>query len=52
MAAQVLVERRDRVAVLTVSDPERRNALTLGRSDELAVAVDECAGDARSPLSW
>lgn len=45
MAAQVLVERRDGVAVLTVSDPERRNALTLDLSDELAAAVDECGRD-------
>jgi enoyl-CoA hydratase len=41
----LLVERRDGVAVLTVSDPERRNALTLGLSDDLAAAVAACERD-------
>ncbi len=35
----LLVERRDGVVVLTVSDPARRNAPTPGLSDELAAAV-------------
>lgn len=46
MAADVLVERRDRVAVVTVSDPDRRNALTVDLSDRLAGAVVGCEQDA------
>lgn len=42
MTSHVLVERRDSVAVLTVSDPSRRNALTLELSDELTAAVQRC----------
>jgi enoyl-CoA hydratase len=38
-------ERRGGVAVLTVSDPARRNALTLDLSDRLARAVGECDRD-------
>lgn len=45
MAADVLVERRDRVAVVTVSDPDRRNALTVDLSDRLANAVTGCEQD-------
>ncbi len=41
----VLVERRGGVAVLTVSDPARRNALTLDLSDRLARAVTACDSD-------
>ncbi|MGH3873480.1 MAG: enoyl-CoA hydratase [Pseudonocardiaceae bacterium] len=41
----VLVERRGAVAVLTVSDPARRNALTLDLSDRLARAVATCDSD-------
>jgi enoyl-CoA hydratase len=41
----VLLERRGGVAVLTVSDPTRRNALTLDLSDRLARAVGECDRD-------
>ncbi len=41
----VHVERRGAVAVLTVSDPARRNALTLDLSDRLARAVGECDRD-------
>lgn len=41
----VLVERRGAVAVLTVSDPARRNALTLDLSDRLARAVAACDSD-------
>lgn len=33
---------QDRVAVLTVSDPDRRNALTLALSEDLAAAVTAC----------
>lgn len=45
MTADVLVERRDRVAVVTVSDPARRNALTAELSDRLVEVVRECDGD-------
>ncbi|HEV7450116.1 MAG TPA: enoyl-CoA hydratase [Pseudonocardiaceae bacterium] len=41
----VLVERRGAVAVVTVSDPARRNALTLDLSDRLARAVAACDSD-------
>ncbi|MBW0010911.1 MAG: enoyl-CoA hydratase, partial [Pseudonocardiales bacterium] len=41
----VLLERRGGVAVLTVSDPARRNALGLELSDRLARAVAACDGD-------
>jgi enoyl-CoA hydratase len=39
------VERRDSVAVLTLDDPERRNALTAGLVDQIVTAVDELEGD-------
>ncbi|MBW4715910.1 enoyl-CoA hydratase [Saccharothrix obliqua] len=42
---EVLLERSDRVAVITVHDPERRNALTLDLSDELVAAVRACEQD-------
>lgn len=41
----VRIERRDRVAVLTVSDPARRNALSVALSAELAAAVAGCEAD-------
>lgn len=44
-AAEVLVEITDRVAVLTVSDPARRNALSPELSLELADAVHACEAD-------
>lgn len=43
--AQVRVDGKDRVAVLTVSDPARRNALTPELSLELADAVAACERD-------
>lgn len=43
--AEVTLERSDRVAVITVRDPERRNALTLELSDQLVDAVAACEGD-------
>lgn len=43
--AQVHVERRDRVAVLTLDDPERRNALTLELCDAVAGAMGELEAD-------
>jgi enoyl-CoA hydratase len=44
----VFLERRGGVAVLTVSDPTRRNALSLELSDRLARAVATCDDDWRS----
>ncbi|MGH4007091.1 MAG: enoyl-CoA hydratase [Pseudonocardiaceae bacterium] len=41
----VLQEHRGGVVVLTVSDPARRNALSLDLSDRLARAVEECDRD-------
>ena len=41
----VILERRDRVAVLTVSDPARRNALSSSLSAALTAAVAECEAD-------
>lgn len=46
MTADVLVEVRDRVAVVTVSDPDRRNALTIDLSDRLADAITGCEQNA------
>ncbi|RKT57836.1 enoyl-CoA hydratase [Saccharothrix australiensis] len=44
--SQVLLERSGRVGVITVHDPDRRNALTLDLSDRLAAAVRACEQDA------
>ncbi|CCH35233.1 enoyl-CoA hydratase [Actinosynnema sp. NPDC047251] len=44
--SEVLLERSDRVGVITVHDPERRNALTLDLSDQLVAAVKTCEQDA------
>lgn len=41
----VYVEQRGGIAVVTVSDPARRNALTLDLSDRLSRAVAECDRD-------
>lgn len=46
MGMTVLLEKRGRVAVLTVSDPARRNALSAELSGQLAHAVEECDRDA------
>lgn len=43
--SQILVDRRDRVAVVTVHDPDRRNALNLTLAAELAEAVHACEAD-------
>jgi len=43
--SEVLLERSGRVAVITVHDPERRNALTLDLSDQLVDAVRACERD-------
>ena len=42
---EILVERRDKVAVVTVHDPERRNALTRDLSAGLVDAVADAEGD-------
>ena len=39
------VERRDAVAVLTLDDPERRNALTPDLVDAIVAAIAECEAD-------
>jgi enoyl-CoA hydratase len=41
----VLLERRDGVAVITLNDPDRRNALTIAGSARLADLVAECERD-------
>ncbi|MCP3798943.1 enoyl-CoA hydratase [Allokutzneria sp. A3M-2-11 16] len=46
MSGEVILERRGAVAVVTVSDPERRNALTLDLSQALADTVAACEADA------
>lgn len=43
--AQVHLERRDRVAVLTLDDERRRNALTLPLCEAVSAAVDEVEDD-------
>ncbi|MDV6013171.1 enoyl-CoA hydratase [Haloechinothrix sp. LS1_15] len=45
MNGQITAEHRDSVAVITVSDPERRNALTLDLSAQLAAAVADAERD-------
>jgi enoyl-CoA hydratase len=39
------VERRERVAILTLDDPDRRNALSPELVDEIVAAVAACEGD-------
>jgi enoyl-CoA hydratase len=41
----VLLERRDGVAIITLNDPDRRNALTVPGSARLAELVAECEQD-------
>ncbi|MGN2637641.1 enoyl-CoA hydratase [Nocardia takedensis] len=43
--AQILSERHERTVVLTVHDPDRRNALTPDLSDQLAAAVADAEND-------
>ena len=45
MAELVLYDVRDRVAVVTVNDPERRNAVTEGMSAQLSDAVHRAEAD-------
>ncbi|MBO0854664.1 MAG: enoyl-CoA hydratase/isomerase family protein, partial [Nocardia sp.] len=42
---EITVERRAAVAVVTVSDPDRRNALTLKLSEDLAGAIADAERD-------
>ena len=41
--AEVLLELQDSVAVITINDPDRRNALTIDLSQELDQAVADIA---------
>ena len=41
----LLVERRDRVAIITINRPEKRNALNIQTRDEGAAALDELRED-------
>ena len=43
--ALVIVEKRDRVAVLTLNDPDRRNSLTGPMVDEIVETFDELEAD-------
>ncbi len=43
--AEISSERRDKVAVITVHDPDRRNALTPALSEQLAAAVADAEAD-------
>ncbi|MBH0779916.1 enoyl-CoA hydratase [Nocardia bovistercoris] len=43
--AEIRSERRDRVAIITVHDPQRRNALTPALSEELAAAIGAAERD-------
>lgn len=42
---QIEIERRDRVAILTLNDPERRNALNLDMCAEMVEAMDQLETD-------
>ena len=44
--AQVLLDRRDGVGIVTLNDPERRNALNLELCAEMCDVMDEAEGDA------
>jgi enoyl-CoA hydratase len=41
----LLIERRDRVAIITINRPEKRNALNIKTREEGAAALDELAED-------
>lgn len=45
MSGEIVYERTGKVAVITVHDPERRNALTLQLSADLAAAVAQAEAD-------
>ncbi|MET8756874.1 enoyl-CoA hydratase [Lentzea sp. NPDC004782] len=46
--AEVLLEHNDSVAVITINDPDRRNALTVELSRQLADKVEEAEGQANA----
>lgn len=46
----VLVEQKDRVTVLTLNRPERRNALTIELMTELAAAVEQAGADPKQRI--
>lgn len=46
MSDEVLVERRDRVLVITINRPEARNAINAAVSQGMATALDELDGEA------
>jgi enoyl-CoA hydratase len=43
--SDVLVERRDRVGIVTLDDPDHRNALNLGLCAELVAVIDDLEAD-------
>ncbi|CDM66921.1 enoyl-CoA hydratase/isomerase family protein [Pyrinomonas methylaliphatogenes] len=43
----ILLERRDRVAIITINRPDKRNALNIKTREEGAAALDELRGDDR-----
>jgi enoyl-CoA hydratase len=43
----ILLERRDRVAIITINRPDKRNALNIKTREEGATALDELRGDDR-----
>ena len=45
MAALVLYDVSDRVALITVNDPDRRNAVTEAMSEQLRDAVERAESD-------
>ncbi|MCB9418105.1 MAG: enoyl-CoA hydratase/isomerase family protein, partial [Mycolicibacterium sp.] len=45
MAALVLYDVRDRIALITVNDPDRRNAVTAEMSEQLRDAVSRADSD-------
>ena len=46
--AEVLLEHHDSVAVITINDPDRRNALTVDLSEQLAEKVEEAEREANA----
>lgn len=46
--AEVLLEHNDSIAVITINDPERRNALTIDLSQELADQVEQAEQQANA----
>ena len=48
----IRTEREGRVAVVTLDDPQRRNALNLDLCAELAATMDQLEADTASVRSW